>query len=49
MSHKRFLVILVAVFTALLLSGIVVSAQGMQYNEAPDTGSQSCRRRTAAR
>jgi len=36
MSHKRFLVILVAVFTALLLSGIVVSAQGMQYKEAPE-------------
>ncbi len=36
MSHKRFLVILAAVFAAVLLSGIVVSAQDMQYKEAPE-------------
>ncbi len=36
MSHKRFFVILAAVFAAVLLSGIVVSAQDMTYNEAPE-------------
>ncbi len=35
MSHKRFLVFLAAVFAAVLLSGVVVSAQEMQYKEAP--------------
>ena len=36
MSNKRFFVILAAVVTMLLLSGVVVTAQGMQYSEAPE-------------
>lgn len=36
MSHKRFFVILAAVMTAVLLSGVIVSAQGMTYSEAPE-------------